>query len=229
MLRYIHDGLRLKRLSPRGIVFDMDGVLLASSPIHEAAYRSALRGYDIPHFRYPNLASMRTRDGILTVLTEHNIAFSDDLVEKLAVAKSRLALAGIKTQNPIVPGARNVLVAMSQRFKLALASSGSEESVTAFLFLNDLRSLFHCTLHSGDVQHAKPSPEIFEAAILRLGLKPTDCLVVEDAVAGIQAAKAAGAVACGIPTTCTENELEQAGADLLIDRLEDLLEIGTPK
>ena len=78
------------------------------------------------------------------------------------------------------------------------------------------------------VVNAKPSPEIFELAIRRLGLRAADSLVVEDAIAGIQAAKAAGAVACGIPSTCCADDLVRAGADLIIDELEDLLEIGAP-
>jgi beta-phosphoglucomutase-like phosphatase (HAD superfamily) len=98
--------------------------------------------------------------------------------------------------------------------------------VNAFLDRNGLRRFFQYVVHSGDVLSAKPAPEIFELAIERLGLMPAESLVVEDAVAGIQAAKAAGAVACGIPSTCSAEELARAGADLIIDQLEDLLEIG---
>jgi beta-phosphoglucomutase len=119
-----------------------------------------------------------------------------------------------------------VLRSLSQTHKLALASSASAATVNAFLDQNGLRPLFQCVVHSGDVRQAKPSPEIFQTAFLRLGLAPANCLVVEDAIAGIQAAKSAGAAACGIPSTCAVSELLAAGADLIIDRLEDLLDLG---
>jgi beta-phosphoglucomutase len=215
-----------EQVSPRGIVFDMDGVLVNSSPIHAAAYEDALRGLSIPDFRYSRVAGMRSGDGIRAILKENNIHLPEDQITALAQLKSKLALARIAAENPIVPSVIPVLDALAGRARLALASSASEAGVNAFLDRNNLRRFFQCVLHSGDVLSAKPAPEIFELAIERLGLRPPDSLVVEDAVSGIQAAKAAGAVACGIPSTCSAEELARAGADLIIDKLEDLLELG---
>jgi len=204
----------------------MDGVLLNSSPIHADAYQDALCGLSIPNFRYSRVAGMRSADGIRAILKENNIHLPEEQIAALAQVKSMLALVRIGAENPIVPGAVAVLEALAGRTKLALASSASEAGVNAFLDRNALRCFFQCALHSGDVRSAKPAPEIFELAINRLGLSPADALVVEDAVAGIQAAKAAGAVACGIPSTCGADELQRAGADMIIDKLEDLLELG---
>jgi HAD superfamily hydrolase (TIGR01509 family) len=213
---------------PLGIVFDMDGVLLNSSPIHAAAYEEALASHSIGRFSYSRVAGMRSLDGIRAVLKENSIELPEEQIADLAQRKSRIALARIFAENPIVPGATAVLRALADRLKLALASSASEAGVNAFVDRNQLRSLFQCVVHSGDVRNAKPSPEIFALAIHRLGLRAADSLVVEDAIAGIQAAKAAGAMACGIPSTCCADDLKRAGADLVIDELEDLLEIGAP-
>jgi beta-phosphoglucomutase len=204
----------------------MDGVLLNSSPIHAAAYQDALCGLSIPDFRYSRVAGMRSRDGIRAILKENNIHLPEEQIAALAELKSKLALARIAAENPIVPGAIAVLDSLAGRTQLALASSASEVGVNTFLDRNDLRRFFRCVVHSGDVVSAKPAPEIFELAIEKLGLRPADSLVVEDAVAGIKAAKRAGAVACGIPSTCSAEELAGAGADLIIDKLEDLLGIG---
>jgi beta-phosphoglucomutase len=212
---------------PPGIVFDMDGVLLASSPIHEAAYRAALDGLPIREFQYARLAGLRTHDGIRAILAANGIELTEQRIDILAATKSRIALERILAENPVAPGARQVLRALSARHRLALASSASPACVNAFVDRNGMRSLFHCVLHVGDVAQAKPHPEIFQLAFRRLGLTAGNCLVVEDAVVGIQAAKAAGALACGIPSNCPADELERAGADLIIQRLEDLLEIGS--
>lgn len=212
--------------APRGIVFDMDGVLLNSSPIHAAAYQEALRGLPITNFSYARVAGMRSLDGIRAILQENGLQLPGANVAALAEAKSRIALVRILQENPIFPGAVALLEELAARTHLALASSASEAAVNAFLDTNVLRHLFRCVMHSGNVRSAKPAPEIFEAAIAGLGLRPADSLVVEDAVAGIQAAKAAGAVACGIPSTCSAADLQHAGADLIIDALEDLVQIG---
>jgi HAD superfamily hydrolase (TIGR01509 family) len=205
------------------VVFDMDGVLVDSSPIHAAAYVEALESFPIHTFQYSRLAGLRTKDGIRRILSENGIALAEREIDSIAAAKSKIALERMVRENPIAPGAGAVLKALSRQCKLALASSGSAASVNAFLDRNGIRSFFQCVLHSDDVLSAKPSPEIFLTAFHRLGIASEKCLVVEDAVAGIQAAKAAGGVACGIPTTCASCDLEQAGADFIIDRLEDLL------
>jgi len=201
----------------------MDGVLLDSSPIHAAAYVEALGALPIHTFQYSRLAGLRTKDGIRRILLENSIALAEREIDSIAAAKSKIALERTVRENPIVPGARVVLETLSRRCKLALASSGSAASVDAFLDCNGLRSFFQCVLHSDDVVSAKPSPEIFLTAFHRLGIAPEKCAVVEDAVAGIQAARAAGGVACGILATCAADDLEQAGADFIIDTLEDLL------
>jgi beta-phosphoglucomutase len=205
------------------VVFDMDGVLLDSSPIHAAAYLEALGAFPIPAFQYSRLAGLRTTDGIRQILSENGIALAEEQIDSIAAAKSKIALERMVRENPIAPGARAVLEFLSRRCKLALASSGSAASVNGFLDCNGLRSFFECVLHSGDIASAKPSPEIFLAAFQRLGIAPEKCAVVEDAVAGIQAARAAGGVAFGIPATCAARDLEQAGADFIIESLEDLL------
>jgi beta-phosphoglucomutase len=201
----------------------MDGVLLDSSPIHAAAYRQALGSFPIPAFQYSRLAGLRTEDGIRRILCENGIALAEQQIDRIAASKSKIALENMLRENPIVPGARAVLKSLSGRYKLALASSGSAASVNAFLDSNGLHPFFECVLHSGDIVNAKPSPEIFLAAFHRLGIAPEKCAVVEDAVAGIQAARAAGGVAYGIPSTCNACDLEQAGADFIIESLEDLL------
>jgi HAD superfamily hydrolase (TIGR01509 family) len=215
--------------SLRGIIFDMDGVLLDSSPIHAGAYREALVALPMGEIDYSRVAGMRSRDGMRKLLREAAIELSDDQIETLAVAKTRIALARIIAENPIVPGMREVLQVLSQQYPLALATSASPAGMNAFLDQNDMRPLFCCVIHSGDVEQAKPAPDIFESAARGIDVVAGDCLVVEDAVAGIEAAKAAGAVACGIPSTCTSDQLEAAGADCIIDRLEDLLEIGAQR
>lgn len=225
MLRSLTD----RRFLGAGVVFDMDGVLLNSSPIHDAAYREALAALPIRNFRYSRVAGMRSADGIRAVLADNSIELNDDRITELAQAKTRIALERIQAENPIVDGARTVLSTLGKRTRLALATSASPAATDSFLDRNDLRALFSAVVHSGDVARAKPAPDIFLLAIERLGIEPPEALVIEDAIAGVQAAKAARAAVCAIPTTCRATDLVQAGADFLIDRLEDLLAFGVTR
>ena len=173
----------------KAVIFDMDGVLTDSSPIHAWAFQETLRPYGIV-VDYAHIAGMRTLDAIRLLLEENGIRGVD--AEGLAAIKSEAALRRMREENPVVPGALDVVERLAARFPVALASSGSRESVDAFLDLNGARPLFQAVLNGGDVQAAKPAPDIYLEAASRLGVDPRDCLVVEDAVAGAQAARTAG-------------------------------------
>jgi len=174
----------------KGIIFDMDGVLTDSSPIHDWAFRETLRPYGIV-VDYRRIAGMRTRDAIAMLLAENDIHGVEP--ERLAAAKSEAALRRIREENPVVPGALDVVERLAAKFPIVLASSGSRESVDAFLELNCARPLFQAVLSGGDVNAAKPAPDIYLEAARRLGIFPRDCLVVEDSISGAQSATAAGA------------------------------------
>ncbi len=208
-----------------GIIFDMDGVLLYSSAIHERAYRQALAGFTIREFRYGSIAGMRTDEALRFVLTENGVPFTPELVRSLAATKSGLARELISSENPIAPGCVEALCRLAGNYRLALASSASKPTVDLFLRQNGLLDRFASVLHGGDVLRAKPNPEIYELACQRIGLPPAECLIIEDAVSGVLAGKAAGARVWGISTTCTVKELEKAGVECVIDCLEDILSV----
>ena len=146
----------------RGIIFDMDGVLTDSSPIHAWAFQEVLRPYGIV-VDYPKIAGMRTLDVIQMMAP----AGADAV--RLAEEKSALALRRMREENPVVPGALDVVERLSARFPLALASSGSPESVGAFLEMNSARSLFQVVLTGSDVKAAKPAPDIYLEACAAVG------------------------------------------------------------
>jgi HAD superfamily hydrolase (TIGR01509 family) len=106
-------------------------------------------------------------------------------------AKRRCAVCAKKI--PSYRGALDVVERLAAKFPVALASSGSRESVDAFLELNCARPLLQTVLSGGDIKAAKPAPDIYLEAARRLEIFPRDCLVVEDSIPGAQSAAAAGA------------------------------------
>jgi HAD superfamily hydrolase (TIGR01509 family) len=177
---------------PKGLLFDMDGVLVDSALIHAEAFEQVLHAVGIDDFVYAPYAGMRTRDVIGDVLRKHGRVAQTDEIARLAAAKTDLAVQRMKALNPLFPHALEILERLSARFPLALVSSGSEVSVHSFVQGNQLDRTFQAVIHGGDVVNAKPAPDAYQEAARRLGLACSDCLVFEDADSGEAAAHAAG-------------------------------------
>jgi HAD superfamily hydrolase (TIGR01509 family) len=182
------------RSRTRAIVFDLDGVLVNSAPCHRAAFEEILAPFGIRDFEYSRFAGHRTRDVIEKVLSDAGCVVDAAIIDTAAARKSELARQKLAACDPVVPGCGDILRELSRRgYVLALASSGSPQSVALFLDSTAVRPLFRSVLTGADVRHAKPDPEIYQRTCEQLRVDPADCLVVEDAAAGIAAASLAGA------------------------------------
>jgi len=196
------------------VVFDMDGVLVHSAPCHSAAFQNVLQKYfGISDFQYTPFAGWRTRDVIETVLGDRGIVASPEMIAAAAAEKTRLALELIENSQTMVAGVTDVLMELQRGgLILALASSGSPQSVQSFLKSSSTSGMFRSVLTGGDVSQAKPNPEIYSRTFEAIGVDPQRCLVVEDAVAGVIAAIRAGGSVVGVAGTCSEADLSGAGA-----------------
>ena len=207
----------------RAIVFDLDGVLLNSAPCHRAAFEEIFAPFGIHDFEYTRFAGWRTRDVVEKVFSDAGYAADAGIIDTAAARKSELARQKMAACDPVVPGCADVLRELSSRgYTLALASSGSPQSVAVFLDSTAVRPLFRSVLTGGDVRHAKPDPEIYQRTCEQLRIDPADCLVVEDAVAGVVAARAAGTSVIGVRGACSPEELLQAGALDVLSHIREL-------
>ncbi len=202
---------------PLAVVFDLDGVLLDSAPCHSGAFEEVFRPFGIQDFDYAQYAGWKTANVVEAVLRRAGHNPAPQLVLDLAAEKSRLAREKLVASNPVAPDCIPVLERLSREYTLALASSGSRASIALFLSANGCAHLFRSVLCGDDVSSAKPDPEIYRRAFDALHIAPLDAIVVEDAVAGIQAALAAGAGAViGVEGTCAASQLMAAGANTVI-------------
>jgi HAD superfamily hydrolase (TIGR01509 family) len=207
----------------RAIIFDLDGVLIDSAPYHRAAFEEVFRPLGLGDFDYPRYAGWRTADVVENVLRGAALTPEPELIREMAGNKSRIAREKLAAANPIAPDCVAILEQLSAQYALALASSGSRQSVELFLTANRCTSLFGSVLSGDDVEHAKPAPEIYERAFRALHIAPADGVIVEDAAAGIVAAKSAGAgIVIGFAGTSPAGQLLSAGADLVIETLSEL-------
>jgi beta-phosphoglucomutase len=211
------------RQRPLAVVFDLDGVLLDSTPYHRRAFEEVFLPFGIRDFDYLQYAGWKTADVIGNVLRCGGRDPGAELIVELAAQKSRLAREMILAANPLMPGCVSVLERLSRESAIGLASSGSRESVALFLSSSGCGHLFQSVLSGDDVTCAKPHPEMYQRAFAALNVAPAAAMVVEDAVAGIQSALGAGAgCIVGVEGTYSGAQLSGAGASGVIRGVSDL-------
>jgi HAD superfamily hydrolase (TIGR01509 family) len=195
----------------RGVIFDMDGVLVITEPLmSEAAIRMfAEKGYEVRREEFRPFLGMGEDRFIGGVAEAHGIPL--DPVRDKARAYE-LYLERIKGNLKPLPGVIDFVKTCRERgLSLALASSADGLKVEANLReIGFSPSTFDAVVNGSDVTRKKPSPDIFLEACRRLGLEPSSCLVVEDAVSGVAAAKEAGAKCLALTTSFPADRLTQA-------------------
>jgi len=203
-------------------IFDFDGVIADSIPLHYEAFRRvfAAEGVAFTFEDYRRTANGAPRDKVIrTVLGQ----VEPERLKRLMAEKERevMTLLGERGLEPI-PGALEMARDLRSRgLRTAVASS----SRTARRFLEALEprddscrpaiSLFEAVLESDGIRAPKPDPEIFLMAAKAVGTEPEDCLAFEDAVQGVRAARAAGMLVVALTTTEDREALGEA--DLIFD------------
>jgi len=207
---------------PYGVIFDMDGVLVDSGPPHAESWRVLARQYglEISEENFKAHFGKTSRDIIRTFWGPQ---VSDDDIRRYDQDKERIYRELITGEVPLTAGARDLLATLSRAgYVLAVATSGPPENLDLVLREAELAAFFAATVHGFDVKRGKPAPDCFLLAAERAGLKPEDCVVVEDAPAGIQAARAAGMQPIGFTGTHPADRLRAAGAAATVERLADI-------
>lgn len=193
-------------LNKKAIIFDMDGVLVDSSPIHEKSFKEALREIE-SLFDYKEYAGMGTEQALRKFLSD------DRVIHHLKGKKREKALSYMKSAK-LYPYAKKLLMFLKNKgFKIALASSASPAGINEALNKDNLRDYFDIVLSGEDIKESKPSPEIYLKALEKLGVKAEEALVIEDAPNGIDAAKKAKIETIGVLHSYSEGEL--AAADFI--------------
>lgn len=206
----------------KAVVFDMDGVLTDSEPIINAAAIGMFKEEGLIVHPEDFLPFVGTGEDRYIGGVAEKYSFPLDL----PAAKKRtyeIYLALVPARLEAFPGAQDLVQHCRQAgLKIAVASSADLIKIEANLRKISLPpELWDAIVSAEDVKNKKPAPEIFLAAARKLGLAPEQCVVVEDAVNGIQAAKAAGMRCVAVAQTFAAEKL--GGADLVRERLSQVL------
>jgi len=175
---------------PQAIIFDCDGTLADTMPLHWRAWQviSRRHGFSLPEERFYSLGGVPARDVLKMLRAEQGLP-----LDPLAVAREKEAeylplIAQVEPINTVVGVARE----NHGKIPLAVASGGTRRVIEQVLEHLDIRHLFQAIVTSEDVANQKPAPDIFLEAAHRLGVPPQFCRAYEDTDLGMQAIRAAG-------------------------------------
>jgi len=215
--------VRPGRKALQAILFDLDGVLWDTAPYHLEAYNEALAPLGIAIPEYGPVAGRRT-DEVIDALLGKDVANRAGVVAAVTQAKRRAFLSLMDRNPPNLAATRAVLRRLAGSHRLALCSSASAGSVAHFLGISQTQPLFAVVLSGEDVERAKPAPDIYAAAVARLGIAPDAGVAVEDSQDGIRAARGAGLEVIAVRGTASDAQLGEAGASSIIDGIDQLEE-----
>jgi HAD superfamily hydrolase (TIGR01509 family) len=175
----------------RLLIFDLDGTLVDSSPLHARAFAETFAPHGV-EIDYPRIAGMTTAAAVDRLAAEAGLDLDEAEKAGLVGAKRKRGLELIGQELAAIEGAPDFVRAAAGRFRLALCTSGSRRSVETALARVGLAGCFDPEITADDVRHGKPDPEAFLQALGRAEAIAEEALIFEDADSGIAAAAAAG-------------------------------------
>ncbi|MFZ4387780.1 MAG: HAD family hydrolase [Chthoniobacterales bacterium] len=205
---------------PWGVLFDWDGVVIDSSSQHERSWEllASERNLVLPEGHFKEGFGKKNE----VIIPALGWAEAPHLVAELADRKEELYRELVAAEGVLIlPGARELLAALKAAgIPCAVGSSTPRGNLDALFAATGLDSCFDKVVCGSDVLHGKPDPEVFLKGASLLGLLPERCIVIEDAFAGIEAARRAGMFVVGVATT---NPLEELNVcDLAVQSLTEL-------
>ncbi len=212
----------------KACIFDLDGVIVDTAVYHYKAWKRLANqlGFDFTEYDNEKLKGVSRVRSLELILQWGGITKTAVEQEKLATLKNKWYVEMISGMTPaeILPGAKEfVLTCRVAGLKTALGSA-SKNSITILDKIN-MTTLFDVIIDGNKVSKPKPNPEVFLNGALALHVLPDDCVVFEDAIAGIEAAKNGGmkAVGIGSPTILTQADLVVGGLnEMTLEKLKYL-------
>ncbi len=195
-----------------GFIFDLDGVLVDSSKIHFLGWKMVLRDFnldlDYETFR-TRFFGKRGQETLDLIFGKGK--FSPDEAKTISDRVDSNFVKTVAESGEPIKGALEFLRLLKEaEKKIALATSAPRQNVAAFLEAFSLRGFFDSEVCGDDVSNGKPDPEVFLKAASELNTLPKNCVVFEDSLPGVTAAKAAGATCVALLTTTSRDVLRAA-------------------
>ena len=210
-----------------GLIFDVDGVIADTEAVNARVsikvFADLFGVEGVVREDFEAGLGRGAEEYVKAGARAHGLELTDEQVEQATQLRQEYFL-NILTEEPLppFPGVLEIMDEAMQRedFRVAIATSGTLEKSRAVLNAVGVPYRKMVYINGNDVKHKKPDPELFLTAAHRMGIQPANCVVIEDAPNGVQAAKAAGAKCIAVTNSTTAAKLTEA--DLICDSLEQI-------
>ena len=202
---------RLTRLLSRKrlLIFDFDGTLVDSSPLHDRAFNAAFARYGV-RVDYPRIAGLTTDAAVNRIVSDARLVLDENERHRLVIEKQAIGRKLIETELRPIEGSVDFVRQAAKRLELALCTSASRRTLDLSLSRVGLDGFFDPIVTSEDVERGKPEPDMFLNALRNHRCDPASALVFEDAESGLEAARRAGIEAVRIERRAEWSELNAA-------------------
>lgn len=200
------------------VIFDLDGVIVSTDHYHYEAWQELAIMHNLSFDKTVNqkLRGVSRAESLEVILKHNNKTVSEEVFDKMLTEKNEKykSLLGNLSKADILPGVMDFIKSL-KKLNIRIAIGSSSRNTPLILKKIGIETIFDEIVDGNQISKSKPDPEVFEKAAKRLNIANEKCIVIEDAEAGIIAAKACNMIAVGV----SEHKLE---ADLYLKTLENL-------
>jgi len=213
----------------KAVIFDFDGVIADTEPVHFAAFRDVLHeeGYLLSKDEYyGKYLAYDDKTLFIKFFSSYKIELPKKDLNRLLIRKSHLYDELARDEMKIFPGVNSFLENIHNKYRIAIGSGALRKEILHALEILSIQKYFELIISADDVEKCKPNPEVYNKVLDSLNTAKGDlimageCIVIEDSVYGIEAAKKAGMRCIAVTNTYPSPEL--SGADVVIERLDNL-------
>jgi beta-phosphoglucomutase len=205
------------------VIFDWDGTLADTRRVIVIAFQKALSEINckISTEHIERRIGIGAADTFRFLLGSADIAFDDRLIKHLVERKNQVEIE-LTNQVKLFLGVKELLDALYCKIKMGLASMNNRSVIARLLEVNDLEKYFDAILTAESILRSKPNPEIFLKTASELKTVPEKCIIIEDSIFGVKAAKAANMSCIAVLTgVYSRQELQIGKPDLIVETLVD--------
>lgn len=201
------------------VLWDMDGVIADTADYHYNAWREVLKEHGVEFSKEDFMQLFGQRHD--TIIKFNLGKLPPQQVQQIAERKQAIYRHNVAQNIVPLPGAVELIKSLNQHgIKTAIASSAVPDNIDVIIAGLGIEKCFQVIAAGTEVAEGKPSPQIFQLAAKKLNVSPADCVVIEDAIAGVTAAKRAGMKCVAVTNSHPAQKLENA--DLVVDSLEQV-------
>ena len=202
---------------PKACIFDLDGVIVDTVPAHFVAWKAMADELNIPFTEVDNeqLKGVSRTESMKRILAMGGMTKSNIEIEEMTTKKNHIYVEIISKMTPddILPGVVESLDLLDDN-NIAIALGSSSKNAPVILEAVGLAHRFPVSVDGNQIAHSKPHPEVFLLGADRLGLSPSECVVFEDAISGVQAAKRGNFKCVGVGDSTVLSEADVVIPDM---------------